>query len=201
MKTTKTILIVLLLLAPHISPAQAVNKYDATPKSPFLYFGLGTGINSNTGLTGVKLGVRINESMLIDLSAGIGSWGNKMGLGIVFNAVNKNAWCPVVSISRATGIDNIPVNIEVDNNAGYKEIKKIDMQLNAATMLNLSIQRQWLRPSGNRMVLELGYSILANGGDYKILSNHILTDVGKATMEILKPGGLMLGFSYNFGIK
>jgi hypothetical protein len=178
------------------------NKYDVAPKSPSFYFGLGTGINANTGIFGIKLDARVNESILIEASAGIGTWGNKIGLGLILNAINSNSWCPVISISRATGIDNVSSNLELQNSSNIKYKRDVDMNLKPATLFNIGMQRHWVRPKGNRIVLELGYSILVAGGEYNATLNpgEKLSDISTNAMDIIKPGGIMIGFSYNFGI-
>ena len=203
MKTLKlSVLLSIIAICNTLSYSQT-NKYDVAPKSPSFYFGLGTGINVNTGLAGIKLGARINESALIEASAGIGSWGNKMGLGIVLNAKNSTSWCPVISISRATGLDKFPTNLEMKNFYGATYKRDVDITLKPTTLLNISMQRQWVRPNGNRIVLELGYSIMVAGGEYEIALNQgeKLSDISERAMNTFKPGGIMIGFSYNFGVK
>jgi hypothetical protein len=197
-----SILVTIIVITNNIAFSQT-NKYDEAPKSPSFYFGLGTGINVNTGLTGIKLGARLNESTLVEASAGIGSWGNKFGLGVVLNAKNSASWCPVISISRATGIDKLSTNLEFKNALGSTNKRDIDVTLNPATLFNISMQRQWIRPKGNRIVLELGYSILFAGSEYSVALNQgeKLSDTSEKVMNSLKPGGIMIGFSYNFGIE
>lgn len=180
--------------------AQSKNDYGTLAKNPTFYIGVGSGLNNNCGLVGIKLGVRLSDKLLLDASAGVGSWGNKVGLGLVFNAINTNAWCPVISISRATGIDEIPLDMEVQNMYGTGTAK-VNMKYNPATLFNISVQRQWIRKKGNRLVFEMGYSILIDGAGYELLDNrYTLTSRSKSVLNVLKPGGLMLGFSYNFGV-
>jgi len=51
------------------------------------------------------------------------------------------------------------------------------------------------------MVLDLGFSILVDGGSHEVLDyTNRLTDNGKKELNIFRPGGLMVGFSYNFGV-
>ncbi len=203
MKTLKLgVLLSIIVITKNLSFSQT-NKYDVVPESPSFYFGIGTGINFNTGLTGIKLGARLNEFSLIEASAGIGSWGNKIGLGIVLNAKNSTSWCPVISISRATGLDKFSNNLELKNSSGITYNRDVDITLNPATLFNISMQRQWIRPSGNRIVLELGYSILFAGSEYSVILNQgeKLSDNSERAMNILKPGGIMIGFTYNFAIK
>ncbi len=201
-KLKLSILLLIIITNKNISLSQN-NKYDVAPNNPSFYFGIGTGLNVNTGLMGIKLGTRLNEFSLIEASAGIGSWGNKIGLGIVLNAKNSTSWCPVISISRATGLDKFSNNLEVKNSLGITNNRDVDVTLNPATLFNISMQRQWVRPKGNRIVLELGYSILFAGSEYSVILNQgeKLSDLSEKVMNTLKPGGIMIGFTYNFAIK
>lgn len=181
--------------------SQTNNDNGLTKKNPAFYLGLGTGLNNNCGLAGFKLGIRMNDKMILDAGVGVGTWGNKVALGMVFNAIDKNAWCPVLSISRASGINNADVKLEVIDDFGIKGKKNISMNLTAATLFNIGIQRQWIRKSGNRLVLDLGFSILVDGASHEMIDfTTKLSDKGKKELDDFKPGGLMVGFSYNFGV-
>ncbi len=191
----------LLLILTNNVTAQNIKDYGLAKKTPAFYLGIGSGLNNNCGAAGFKLGIRLNDKLILDAGVGAGSWGNKVSLGMVFNAINKNAWCPILSISRASGINDANVKLEVVDDFGIKSKKDISMDLTAATMFNLGIQRQWIRKSGNRLVLDLGFSILVDGASHENIDYTIqFSDKGKRELEALKPGGLMVGFSYNFGV-
>ncbi|MFZ4796873.1 MAG: hypothetical protein ACOYMA_05225 [Bacteroidia bacterium] len=201
MKSIKFLAILLVLLFAKNSNSQNINDYGIIEKKPAFYLGIGTGINNSCGLAGFKLGIRLNDKLILDAGVGVGSWGSKVALGMVFNAIDKNAWCPVLSISRASGINDAIVKLEVVDDFGIKSKKDISMDLTAATMFNLGIQRQWERKSGNRLVLDLGFSILVDGASHENIDYTIhFSDKGKRDLDLLKPGGLMVGFSYNFGV-
>lgn len=181
--------------------AQKVTDYSKITKPNNFYIGLGSGVNYNCGLIGIKLTGRINDKILIDASAGVGTWGNKLGLGIILNAKNENAWCPTISFSRATGIESTPLTIEVVNSSGYKTSSTIDVKISPANMVNIGLQRQWIRPTGNRITLELGYSVLVSGGEATLLNPaYSFTDVSKKVFDLLRPGGLTVGFGYYFAL-
>jgi hypothetical protein len=201
MKNINFLAILLVLLFAKNSNSQNINDYGIIEKKPAFYLGIGTGLNNNCGAAGFKLGIRMNDKLILDAGVGVGSWGNKVALGMVFNAINKNAWCPVLSISRASGLNNANIKLEVVDNLGLKSQKDVTMNLTAATLFNIGIQRQWVRKSGNRLVLDLGFSILVDGASHENIDYTIqFSDKGKRELEALKPGGLMVGFSYNFGV-
>ncbi len=199
---TKFILLVLMGVICNFTIAQKVTDYSKLSKVPSFYIGFGSGLNYNCGLIGLKLAGRISDKILIDASAGIGSWGNKLGLGIILNAKNENAWCPIIGVSRATGIESTPLNIEVINSSGNKITNNFDVKISPATMVNIGVQRQWIRPTGNRITLELGYSVLVSGGEATLLTpGYSFTDISKKVFDLIKPGGLTVGFGYYFALK
>lgn len=197
----RNILVALLFCSiTYLVSAQNITDYSKLANAPSFYIGVGSGLNYNCGLVGLKLTGRISNKILIDASVGSGTWGNKLGLGLILNAKNETAWCPVISFSRATGLENAPIQIETINN-GVKTDAIRNVTLSAATMVNLGVQRQWIRPKGNRITLELGYSVLVGGGEAKLTEpDYQLTDVSKQVFEILKPGGLTVGFGYYFAL-
>lgn len=200
----KTVSIIIITFYSNTVFTQNIKDYSESDKMPAFYLGAGSGLNNNCGLIGVKVGLRLNERFLLDIGAGSGSWGNKIGLGLILNAVNKTAWCPAISFSRATGLSSAPLNLDVNNNFGFLEKEKlVNVQLQPTNLFNLSIQRQWIRPlTKNRIVLEFGYSIFLSGGEYGLLDlpGYELTSLSKAVLNTLRPGGLMIGFSYNWAL-
>lgn len=191
------VITVLISLIAQLTNAQT----EIDQKVPVFYLGTGTGLNNICGAVGFKLGIRLNNKMILDAGVGVGTWGSKTSLGLVFNAINKNAWCPTLSISRANGRENAEVKVEVTDQFNSNSKKNINLNLNPATCFNIGLQRQWIRKSGNRMVLDLGFSILVDGGSHEVLDyTNRITDDGKRMLNIFRPGGLIVGFSYNFGV-
>jgi hypothetical protein len=200
MKKRNILAVLLFCSITYLVSAQNIKDYSKLEKAPNFYIGVGSGLNYNCGLVGLKLTGRISDKILIDASVGSGTWGNKLGLGLILNAKNETAWCPVISVSRATGLENAPFQIETISN-GFKTTAIRNVTLSAATMVNLGVQRQWIRPKGNRITLELGYSVLVSGGEAKLTDpDYQFTDVSKQVFEILKPGGLTVGFCYYFAL-
>jgi len=203
MKNLNFAVILLLILFTKNSNSQNIKDYSSLEKAPSFYIGVGTGLNYNCGLLGLKLTGRLSDKILVDASVGNGTWGKKLGLGLIFNAKNENAWCPVISVSRATGIDNLPLEVKVTNGSGVTNTATYNINYHAATMINLGVQKQWIRPKGNRITLELGYSVLVSGGEYSVSDKGLgltIADSMKPVFELLKPGGLTIGFGYYFAL-
>lgn len=201
MKPTKTALTLLLLTLCNLGFTQNITDYSKLKKQTNFYLGFGTGINHSCGLLGIKLTGRLTETVLIDASAGIGSWGNKIGVNAIFNAKNENTWCPYIGISRAMGQESVPLMIETISPSGLKTTNTHNVKCDPATMFNIGFQRQWLRPTGNRITLDLGYSVLVGGANATLLTpGYSLTDMSKQSLSFIKPGGLTVGFAYYFAL-
>lgn len=200
MKKRNILLAALFCSFTYLVNAQNIKDYSKLEKAPSFYIGVGSGLNYNCGLVGLKLTGRVSDKILIDASVGSGTWGNKLGLGLILNAKNETAWCPVISVSRATGLENALLKIETINN-GFKTNEIRNVNMSPATMINLGVQRQWIRPKGNRITLELGYSVLVSGGEAKLTDpDYQFTNDSKQVFETLKPGGLTVGFGYYFAL-
>jgi hypothetical protein len=204
MKTKFFLLLILIAVISNFTIAQTVTDYSKLSKQNNIYFGFGTGLNYNCGLIGLKIAGRVSEKVLIDASVGLGTWGRKFGVGVILNAKNENAWCPIISYSRAMGVEQVPLEIEVFHPSSGLNLKgTYEVDYKPANMLNIGVQRQWLRPQGNRITLELGYSILVSGGEYALSdqSNGLkIANTMKPIFDFLKPGGLTVGFGYYFAL-
>ena len=83
----RNILVALLFCSiTYLVGAQNIKDYSSLEKAPSFYIGIGSGINYNCGLVGLKLTGRVSDKILIDASVGSGTSGNKLGLGLILNA-------------------------------------------------------------------------------------------------------------------
>jgi hypothetical protein len=204
MKKNQILVTICLVMLTSAVNSQNIKDYGQTDNNPKFYIGLGTGLNYNCGLLGIKVAAKPMTDILLDFSAGIGTWGNKLGLGIILNAKDENAWSPVLGFSLATGAEKVPLEIEVINPSGVVTTVNENLKFNPATMFNIGVQRQWVRPTGNRITFELGYSILVSGGEVEWVNNpnnYIFNDVTKKVFDFLRPGGLTIGIGYYFALK
>lgn len=168
--------------------------------APKMYLGLSTGLNSPTGLLGLQLHARFGDNILVNGGFGLGSWGYKSTIGIRYEPEHKSTWCPFLSYSRATGIDSIPVKVEVVEK-GQKVQKEIGMRLKPVNVLNFGVQKQWITSGEKRIYIELGYSMKLTSDPFEAVSkSDTLTALGKGSMNFASPGGLLFGFGVDFPI-
>lgn len=182
---------------------------------PKFYLGLGTGLHYKMGLLGISAGYKVAPHIIAELNLGMGGYGYKVGITTIFNATNKNAWCPMLGFSRASGAPNIKTEVEVVY-MGTKTKTTTDYYLDPMITLNTGIQRQFVSKRGNRFALEMGFAfglnkqiygfnektaLLVSTNTVVATSELTFSDNQKAAFKLVNPAGLMLGLSYNFGFK
>ena len=194
--------------SPYKSESQA-----SSVNAPNFFLGIGTGLNYKTGALGLSLAYRVAPKTLAELNMGIGGYGSKIGLGVVFNAINKSAWCPSLSFSRASGISDLETEVEVEYNGATS---KTTTKINLAPMFTLTpgVQRQFVTKNGSRFILEIGFAIPMNTATPEFSEsfatvNNATVPTGllkfsttqKQIFKILDPAGLSFGLCYYFGFK
>jgi hypothetical protein len=217
----KLFILICVFMCSHVAYAQYESPYKnesssvSSSERPNFYLGIGTGLNYKTGVLGLSLAYRIAPKSLVELNMGIGGYGSKIGLGGVFNVVEKGAWCPSLSFSRASGGSEVPLTVEVEeigsNNAASTETK-----INLSPMFTLTpgVQRQFISRKGNRFVLEFGFAIPLNTATQEFSESFAevngvqvptsflkFSSTQKTVFKILDPAGLSLGLCYYFGFK
>lgn len=178
-----------LLFSSNSAFAQQKNNYQPCR----YYLGLGLGIND--------LGLGLNVEMPIDKisiygHAGLGGWGYKFGGGLNFY-LNNAQFGSSISIGYvvATGLDDFETDLTVEPDG---ETEKIQMDLNNVGTINLMYSYSWHMGKG-KFVLNAGYAIAVTDNPYVIHSEETLDDVGKQVMEIVQPGGVIIGLRFMFG--
>lgn len=189
----------LLFLIAKENRAQDYSTYNHG-ELPGSYLGFGGGINSQSGIIGIRLDKRISPSTLLSFNAGVGSWGPKISIGGIFLAKSENGFCPFISLSRCMGSDEVTMNLKTVSGT-FTSNKDVRLYLKAATLINLGGQYQWLSARGNRTVLEFGYSFPIVEGSYSVLDPVFLAKESSDALAVLRPGGMMLGLAYQFGLK
>jgi len=159
------------------------------------YLGLGTGINSPSGMIGLRLDAKVTEKLMLGVAAGIGSWGTKVSANAYF--ITPSNWCPMIGIGHTSGIDSIALEMGVQNKAGFQQVP---VQLKPVNVINLGVHKQWFTKRGNRLFLELGYSVNVTNSIYRELNpvKYPLTAESRQLIRFMSPGGLIASFGVAF---
>jgi hypothetical protein len=167
-------------------------------RSPVLYATLSTGINNNTGILGFNFELPIEKYISLELGAGASSWGSKLYLGgKYYLQPRQTGWAFGTGLTYNTGISHYQQNMETIDGNGPVELK-----LNAQTNLLFAAYRYWnIGKHYNRFFLELGWSVSLNGEDkYEQVYGPPLTQKSADVMNLISPGGLIIGAGFSFGV-
>ncbi|OGV49440.1 MAG: hypothetical protein A2017_00020 [Lentisphaerae bacterium GWF2_44_16] len=166
--------------------------------SAHFYLGPGMGIDSPTGIIGLSVEAPIVKKFSAFGGAGIGFWGLKLAAG--FNYYFKEA--PLgssvgVSYSFSTGDKNLELLMPVEP---LSENEMITVNLLPAGSISLFYSHSWTLGKKGKFTLFTGYAVSLNKSPWEVVSNHTLDDISVMTLDLLKPGGIMLGMQFMLGI-
>ena len=125
--------------------------------------------------------------------AGIGGWGGKLSLGVKYQDLMKKGIGFGLGYSYCSGISDFDAPLPDQNG---QEIT-VNMDLKRAGSINLTINKNWVFPRGNVFYIESGYAIgVGKNPSYEINDGTLLSDDAELVMDIITPGGLILGVGF-----
>lgn len=176
------------------------------------FISVGSGVNYKYGAIGIGVGMMIGENVLGELTLGLGGYGFKSGVNLVFNAGANKKWRPTLGFARASGLQDFETEVEVVFNSNtVKTNAPIDMP--AAFVLTPGFQRIFKFRNGSSFAIDLGVGISLNNfkpsfsedaiklEGFIVPSNQVSFSNSQETFfNVMGPSGLCLGLSYNFGL-
>jgi hypothetical protein len=165
------------------------------------FVGLGLGINDNGLAIGLELPVLPMFSIVG--TAGLGAWGWKVGAGITYYPSHTPFKSGIsVSYYSASGIDRVKQVLWVEPDGAETDVY---LKLYRVGTVNLVYSYNLKVGKASKFVFSGGYAIpVSNDPAYEILYNSqgniVLTDYSENFMEFMKPGGLIVGVKFMFGI-
>jgi hypothetical protein len=159
---------------------------------------LGTGINSNYGMAGVGVDIKMLDKLQVGLSGGIGSWGFKTAgeLRYFYSGCMQQGSALTAGLAYATGLPEMEIEMELSN----EETKTVKLELNAQTNLQLAWYRAFKVQQNHRIFIQAGYSFPINGISYRVISGETLSDASKMVVRMIAPGGIIVAVGFGFGI-
>ena len=179
------------------------SKAEADTNAPDhrVFLGLATGFRNSTGLFGVTCEVYLYKGLNAIAGIGIGTWGYKPMVGLRYYFDYPYRYAIGMSYSYATGGGNTPISLELDviDTAGATVRKSVPVKLSGVSVVNFSIMKFWRLGKHHRFNVEVGYSApFQEGYAFKILSDDRVTQQSLQVLQILQPGGFMIGASFSF---
>lgn len=166
-------------------------------KTPSTFLGIGLGINDN-GFGGC-IEIPLIEKLSLYGNAGLGGWGWKLGGGISFYP-SKGPYGTSFSIgyASASGFKNFETELAVEPD---NQNKLILLNLNPVGTVNLVYAHNFRMGQKSKFALSAGYAIPVTKNAYDVITTgETLSDISMQVMDIMQPGGLIVGFKFLFGI-
>jgi len=188
------------LLWTSLNACAQVNMQEPSvaPECKSNYITLGTGINSNYGMAGVGVDIKMLDKLQVGLSGGIGSWGFKTAgeLRYFYSGCMQQGSALTAGLAYATGLPEMEIEMELSN----EETKTVKLELNAQTNLQLAWYRAFKVQQNHRIFIQAGYSFPINGISYRVISGETLSDTSKMVVRMIAPGGIIVAVGFGFGI-
>lgn len=173
-------------------------KSEALEFIPGGYLGLSSGINNFNGMLGINGEIKVVKNLTIAGGAGIGGWGYKFAAAVRYYIHYPRGFYFALGYSTATGMQGFEAELETSRPGGNQMVV---LNLNRANNLNITASYQWRLGKRFRLGLDFGYSFPLQSKAWELASDDIvLSDNSEQVMEILTPGGLILGFGFSIGI-
>ena len=188
-------LLVFLLITTVISASAQENSASKAPGSHNIYLGIGTGIESFSGLIGVTADIKAAEKLFVRLGAGVGGWGGKLSAGIRGEKSTGNSIGYGAFFSYASGLSSFTTNLETTT--GNRDV---NLKLSPAMVFTPEFSYKWVFGNGHKFFIAAGYGVLLQKDRWKVLDGSILTDTSKKTLNILTPGGVSVGLGLQFAL-
>jgi hypothetical protein len=176
------------------------------------FISVGSGIHYKYGLLGLGFGMMLNENVLGELNVGIGGYGYKSGFTAIFNAGSNKKWRPTLGFSRASGSNATQFEVEVVHQLlNYTITTEVDLA--PAYVLTPGFQRVIVFRKGSNLAFDFGLAIALNTPSYQLSEDFVtidgkmvstnaveFSDTQKLAFRLLRPSGIKIGISYNFGL-
>ena len=194
---TRTLLCFTFLFVQMVALQAQQKSEEENLELPKMYLGLGLGIN-DYGIGG-SIEIPLSDALCFYGNSGLGGWGWRLGGGISFYPSRmplKSSWS--IGYATASGFSDFETTLDVAPNDATQAVL---LDLNRVGTVNLTYAYNIRTRNNNKWVLSTGYAIPITTNSYEILSEGVvLTDLSKEVIEVMQPGGLILGFKFLFGL-
>jgi hypothetical protein len=201
MKTTLKKLNLIILFAGALFCIQSrdplCGQQNSDIKIPSVYLGLGLEVN-NYGF-GLGLEVPVSGKMSITGNAGIGGWGTKIGGSINYYFTDVTGKSELsLGYSRASGLKDFSTDMYVEPNDTKQTVI---LDLNVVQTVNLMYTYNLRIGRSCKAGFSGGYAISLTKTPYTLKTQGItLSSTSDQVLNIMQPGGIIIGFRFMFGL-
>lgn len=192
----KKLIFLILILCSCFRLSAQYGSYQQNEAKPDIYIGIGSGLESSTGLIGVTGDFRVKNNFFIRTGAGIGSWGYKLSAGIRNEKYAGKGLGYGAYLSMATGLHDFVLQMEVASG----ETKDVKLDLLKGYTIVPTISYKWMMANQNRLILEAGYAVPLQTDAWRVKDGSQLSETSKGALRILQPGGISIGLIFQFAV-
>ncbi|MBK6263691.1 hypothetical protein JKA74_01485 [Marivirga sp. S37H4] len=175
---------------------QTGEYYDPDHRPQF-YLGIGTGINTYTGLAGISANYILDKRLFLQGGLGLSTWGIRTSIGLRYDRSYRHGVTYGVNLTRSSGIDDIDVEFDSGNGSP----NTVNMRLESVSTLNFKVGYNWWFGKYNTFNLTLGYALALKDQPWEVKDGSTLSQIDQQVLQILSPGGIILGMGLSFGIQ
>ena len=194
----KLILVFALVLYGNLHLKAQENSFYPEDNLPKFYLGIGTGINTYTGLLGISANYRVDDNSFFQTGAGLSTWGYRFSVGYRYHTNIRNGFYFGGAITHSTGIRDFVVELETTNSAPDTQEVLLDLinvqTINLKTGYNVAIGK------ATNIHFDVGYALPINSRPWEVKDGSTLTAVSETVLALIAPGGIILGLGINFGL-
>lgn len=172
------------------------NEYFDPEDRPRFYLGIGTGINSYTGLAGLSGNYIIDKKLFIQAGLGLSSWGIRTSIGLRYDQSYRNGLTYGINLVNSSGADDIDLELETTNGA----TRDINMRLERISTINIKTGYNWWFGKNNTFNINLGYSFAFKKQPWTVKDGSSLSVTSQQVLQLIAPGGIILGIGFTFGL-
>jgi hypothetical protein len=173
----------------------SVNENQARP---FLY--LGPGLSANEYGFGLTTEVPISNRYSVNANLGLGGWGFKVGGSFNFYPVDVSKKSEFsLGFSWASGLKDFETDLWI---YPYGDLKTVNLDLNPVSTINATYTYNLKVGKTCKLGFTAGYALSLNSEPAWVLnSTDPLNRDSKSLLDILQPGGMILGVKFVIGAR
>lgn len=175
---------------------QRLNTNHRSDTLPKFAIGLGSGINNFTAIFGLSAKIRVINKLSLQGGIGLGGWGYKYSIGLIFDKHYNGGWSYGIGYSVCPGENNIKANLQVSSGT----TQSVTLNYLQASTINLKAGYSWRIGEKNTFYLEFGYAIPMESSPWKVTDGSTLSNTSTSALQLIQPGGVILGLGFTFGI-
>lgn len=158
-----------------------------------------TGINNVVGMLGVGAYFTIQDDLIFEAGAGLGSWGLVGALQLQYYLPASDNLYVRGAFKRSGGGRGLEIEMELSNLS--REI--VELNLYPVANAQITFGKSWSIQNSHRFFIEGGYSYFFGNHEskYRVVdSSQTLSNTSKDVLAVMIPGGLIFGLGFSIGL-